>query len=74
MKLRDGNIAVSNAHVGSLGDIVAYPIEVDSELQISRLQLLDAILKEISAHGFSESEETDFWNDMTNLQKAKIIR
>ena len=23
---------------------------------------------------FRESEETDFWNDMTNLQKAKIIR
>ena len=74
MKLRDGNIAVFNAHVGSLSDIVAYPIEVDSELQISKVQLLDAILKEISAHGFSESEETDFWNDMTNLQKAKIIR
>ena len=74
VKLRDGNIAVSNAHVGSLGDIVAYPIDVDSELQISKVQLLDAILKEISAHGFSESEEADFWNDMTNLQKAKIIR
>ena len=74
MKLRNGDIAVSNAHVGSLGDIVTYPIDVDSELQISKVQLLDAILKEISAHGFSESEETDFWNDMTNLQKAKIIR
>ena len=74
VKLRDGNIAVSNAHVGSLGDIVTYPIDVDSELQISKVQLLDAILKEISAHGFSESEETDFWNDMTSLQKAKIIR
>ena len=36
VKLRDGNIAVSNAHVGSLGDIVAYPIDVDSELQISK--------------------------------------
>lgn len=74
VKLRNGDIAVSNAHVGSLGDIVTYPIDVDSELQISKVQLLDAILKEISAHGFSESEETDFWNDMTNLQKAKIIR
>ena len=71
VKLRNGDIAVSNAHVGSLGDIVTYPIDVDSELQISKVQLLDAILKEISAHGFSESEETDFWNDMTNLQKGK---
>lgn len=74
VKLVSGEVAVSNAHVGSLGDIVTYPIDVDSELQISKVQLLDAILKEISAHGFSESEETDFWNDMTNLQKAKIIR
>ena len=74
VKLRDGNVAISNAHVGSLGDIVTYPIDVDSELQISKAQLLDAILKEISTHSFSESEETDFWNDMTNLQKAKIIR
>ena len=74
MKLRDGNIAVSNAHVGSLGDILTYPIDVVPELQISKVQLLDAILKEISSHGFSESEEADFWNDMTNLQKAKIIR
>ena len=74
VKLRDGNIAVSNAHVGSLGDILTYPIDVDSELQVSKVQLLDAILKEISAHGFSESEETDFWNDMMDLRKAKNIR
>ena len=74
VKLRNGNIAVSNAHVGSMGDIVADPMDVDSELQVTIVQLLDAILKEISAHGFSESQETDFWNEMTNLQKAKIIR
>ena len=61
VKLREGNIAVSNAHVGSLGDIVPYPIEVDSELHISKVQLLDAILKEISAHGLSEAEDADFW-------------
>ena len=24
--------------------------------------------------GFNESEETDFWSDFDNLQKAKIIR
>ena len=74
MKLVDGEIAITNVHVGSLGDIVACPIDVDADLQLTKMQLLDAILKEISAHGFSESEETDFWNDMTNLQKAKIIR
>lgn len=47
VKLVDGDIAVSNVHVGSLGDIVAYPINVAPELQISKVQLLDAILKGI---------------------------
>ena len=72
---RNGNeIAVSNAHVGSLGDIVTYQIDVDPDLNISKIQLLDAILNEIGSNGFSESEESDFWSEMTNLQKAKIIR
>ena len=74
VKLRNGDIAVSNAHVGSLGDIVTYPIDVDSELQISKVQLLDAILHELSSNGFSDSEASDFWSDFDNLQKAKIIR
>ena len=69
VKLRDGNIAVSNAHVGSLGDIVAYPIEVDSELQISKVQLLDAILKEISAHGFSVSRKKLIFGATSTISK-----
>ena len=72
---RNGNeITVSNAHVGSLGDIVTYQIDVDPDLNISKIQLLDAILNEIGSNGFSETEESDFWSEMTNLQKAKIIR
>ena len=74
IKLIDGNIAVTNAHVGSLGDILSYSIDVEPGLNISKVQLLDAILHELSTNGFSESEESDFWSDFDNLQKAKIIR
>ena len=74
MKLVDGEIAITNVHVGSLGDIITYPIDVDPNLNISKVQLLDAILHELSSNGFSDSEALDFWNDFDNLQKAKIVR
>ena len=74
VKLAYGEIAITNAHVGSLGDILAYPIDVEPDLNISKVQLLDAILHELSTNGFSESEEADFWSDFDNLQKAKIVR
>lgn len=70
----DGNIIVSGVHVGSLGDIITYSIDVDPNLNISKTQLLDAILKELSADGFTAPEQEDFWDDFDNLQKAKIIR
>ena len=50
----NGEIAITNAHVGSLGDILAYPIDVEPDLNISKVQLLDAILHELSTNGFSE--------------------
>ena len=74
VKLVDGDIAITNVHVGSMGDIITYPIEVDPDLNISKVQLLDAILHELSSNGFSDSEASDFWSDFDNLQKAKIIR
>ena len=74
VKLADGNIVVTNVHVGSHGDIVTYRIDVDPELKVSKIQLLDAILKEMSTEGFNETDQSDFWDEMTNLQKAKIIR
>ena len=84
VKLVDGEIAITrstlvallakNVHVGSLGDIITYPIDVDPNLNISKVQLLDAILHELSSNGFSDSEASDFWSDFDNLQKAKIIR
>ena len=74
VKLVDGEIAITNVHVGSMGDIITYPIDVDPDLNISKVQLLDAILHELSSNGFSDSESLDFWNDFDNLQKAKIVR
>lgn len=74
VKLLNGDIAVINAHVGLLGDILTYPIDIEPDLKVSKVQLLDAILHKLSSNGFSESEESDFWSEMTNLQKAKIVR
>ena len=74
VKLMNGNVVVTNVHVGSLGDIVTYRIDIDPELRVSKTQLLDAILKEMSSEGFDEMEQSDLWTEMTNLQKAKIIR
>ena len=70
----NGEIAITNCHVGSLGDIITYPIDVEPDLNISKVQLLDAILHELSSNGLSNQDESAFWDDFDNLQKAKIIR
>ena len=70
----NGEITITNCHIGSLGDIITYPIDVAPNLNVSKTQLLDAILHELSSNGFSDSEASDFWSDFDNLQKAKIIR
>ena len=74
VKVLNGEIAVSNVHVGSLGDIVACPVDVAPDLQVTKMQLLDAILKEMSHEGFTETDADDFWDDMMDLRKAKNIR
>ncbi|MBR1542794.1 MAG: hypothetical protein IJ628_09335 [Bacteroidaceae bacterium] len=74
VRLKDGELTISNTHVGSLGDIVAYPIDVDPGLQVTKVQLLDAIFKEMSNEGFTEADSDDFWDDMMDLRKAKNIR
>ena len=74
VKEQDGQLVITNTHVGSLGDILTYVIEVSPNLNISKVQLLDAILQEMSKGGFSEEEESAFWDDFDNLQKAKIVR
>lgn len=74
VRKKDDGVAVTNVHIGSLGDILTMPIDIDHELQISKEQLLDAILNAMSHGGFDEVEQSDFWNEMTNLQKAKLLR
>ena len=67
-------LLAKNVHVGSLGDIVACPIDVAPDLQVTKMQLLDAILKEMSHEGFTETDADDFWDDMMDLRKTKNIR
>ena len=74
VKEENGQLIITNTHIGSLGDILTYVVDVAPELNISKVQLLDAILQEMSKGGFSEQEECVFWNDFDNRQKAKIIR
>ena len=58
VKLVNGEVVITNVHVGSLGDIITYPLDVDPDLNISKVQLLDAILHELSSDGFSDSDES----------------
>ena len=74
VKLANGEVAITNVHVGSLGDILTYQIDVVPDLQVTKTQLLDEILKEMSSNTFSDEEQAEFWDDFDNLQKAKIIR
>jgi len=41
VKLVNGEVTITNVHVGSLGDILTYQIDVASDLQITKVQLLD---------------------------------
>ena len=74
VKLVNGKVAITNVHVGSLGDILTYQIDVAPDLQVTKMQLLDEILKEMTSNTFSDEEQAEFWDDFDNLQKAKIIR
>ena len=74
VKLVNGEITITDVHVGSLGDILTYQIDVAPDLQMTKTQLLDEILKEMSSNTFSDVEQAEFWDDFDNLQKAKIVR
>ena len=74
VKLVNGEITITDVHVGSLGDILTYQIDVAPDLQMTKTQLLDEILKEMSSNTFSDEEQAEFWDDFDNLQKAKIVR
>ena len=67
-------ISVTNVHVGSLGDIVASPIDMADDLHLSDNELLKVILDAMANGGITETDSDMFWDDMMDLQKAKIIR
>ena len=69
-----GTISVTNVHIGSLGDIVASTIDVADGLHLADDELLKAILNEMANEGFTDADAEVFWDDMTDLQKAKIVR
>ncbi|MBO4851705.1 MAG: hypothetical protein J5529_12525 [Prevotella sp.] len=71
---RGDAISVTNVHVGSPGDILASPIDVSEDLKLSGDELLKAILDAMTHKGFTEADSEMFWDDMTNLQKARIVR
>ena len=70
----NSEVVITNVHVGSLGDILTYPIDVAPDLQVTKMQLLDEILKEMASNIFSDEDQEEFWDDFDNLQKAKILR
>ena len=74
VNLVNGKVTITNVHVGSLGDILTYQINVAPDLQLTKTQLLDEILKEMSSNTFSDEEQAEFWDDFDNLHKAKIVR
>ena len=55
VKVVNGEVTITNVHLGSFGDILTYPIDVEPDLNISKVQLLDAILLELSSDGFSDN-------------------
>ena len=52
VKLVNGEDAITNVHVGSLGDIITYPIDIEPDLNISKVQLLDARANSPAADGW----------------------
>ena len=74
VKLVNGEVTITNVHIGSLGDILTYQIDVAPDLQVTKTQLLDEILKEMSSNTFSDEDQAEFWDDFDNLQKARIVR
>ncbi len=74
VKKLDDRIVVTNVHIGSLGDILTYHLDIDPNLNISKELLLESILTEMSPQIYTDFEQSKFWDEMTDLQKAKIIR
>jgi len=62
VKLVGGKVTITNVHIGSLGDILTYPIDVSPDLQITKKQLLDEILKEMASNTFSDELQIEYYD------------
>ena len=56
----NGVLAISNTHVDKIGDIIAYPLEIDLKLTIFKASIFDAILLEMTSNGQKNAEKSIF--------------
>ena len=68
----DGEIAVCNTHLGAISDVVNYQLDVAPDVELTDEELAVVLLRALSAAIDEENE--DSWDDIMNLQKAKIVR
>lgn len=68
----DGEPAVCNTHLGAVSDVVGYHLAIDKHIELTDEELAVVLLRALSAAIDEENE--DAWDDIMNLQKAKIVR
>lgn len=75
VSVMDGKIAASNLFFGAVSDIAMRKTEIPDDIDFTDCQIVASIVATI-ANNMSNFEDQNeyFWTDMTNLQKAKIIR
>lgn len=68
----DGEPAVCNTHLGAISDVVGYHLYIDKHVELTDEELAVLLLRTLSTAIDEENEEA--WDDIMNLQKAKIVR
>jgi len=73
---REGNIIVSNLHLGSLSDLAGRRFTIDPDCNISNIEAAGHIIYQVTEYNYRNEGESlsDLYEDMMDLQKAKIIR
>lgn len=71
----DGKVYASNLFFGSVSDIVVRKTDIPDDIKVSDCKLAASIITAMAdTMNNYEDQNEFFWSDMTNLQKAKIIR